>query len=335
MITSSGKCLAFVLDIDGCLSKEGLPITGSLDGLKRLQSSNIPFVFCTNGGGQLESDRARKVSSTFSSALPFSADQVILSHTPLRDLVPRLGTSRVLIVGENCGAVARSYGFVKAEDVREFGARHPSLFPRRRAAAPDEAEEEDKDLTDDPVRAVLFFEDPEDLGETLQLVLDVLLTNGDPYGPRSLVDDAKSAQEVEVWFSNADLVYAGLARHPRLTQGSYRLCLQTLLASATTETGGRALEATTVGKPSRMTGEAALARLLRQTPGGTKAEDLEIWTVGDNPRSDVALAETMGWKSALVRTGIWDGQSEPAVKPTICVDSFGSLLDELLPCQKK
>jgi len=323
---SSEKRLAFVLDIDGCLSKEGLPIAGSKDALKRLQLSGIPFVFCTNGGGQLESERSRKMSSSF--GLKLVADQVVLSHTPLRDLVPRLGGSRVLIVGENCGSVARSYGFAKAEDVREYGSRHPSLFPRRRTAAPDEAEDGcANDDADDPVRAVLFFEDPEDLGEALQLVLDVLLTQGNPDGLRVLADDPTAVQEVEVWFSNRDLVYAGLARHPRLTQGSYRLCLETLLASAA---GGRELEATTVGKPSRQTGEAVLARLLLQAPDGTKAEHFEIWAVGDNPLSDVALAKTMGWKSALVRTGIWDGNSEPKVKPTLCVDSFSTLINDFL-----
>jgi HAD superfamily hydrolase (TIGR01456 family) len=313
---------AFVLDIDGCLSREGVPIAGSSEGLAKLRSLGVPFVFCTNGGGHLEADRAKKLSKTF--GIDISPEQVIQSHTPLRTLVvPRLQDWRVLVVGENCGAVARSYGFAKAEGIREYGKRHHSLFPRSRDSDPITAIADD---SDDPVRAVLFFDDPEDLGEALQIVLDVVLSNGNPSGPRVL-QEAGATQAVEVWFTNPDKVYSSLARHPRLTQGSYRMCLETLFASATG--GMRSLDARQLGKPSRETGECALAKLLSQF-GETPADEVEIWTVGDNPLSDVALAKTMGWKSALVRTGIWDGRSPPEVEPTLRVDSFAALLEMLM-----
>mmetsp|Transcript_13058 Transcript_13058/g.23607 ORF Transcript_13058/g.23607 Transcript_13058/m.23607 type:complete len:357 (-) Transcript_13058:49-1119(-) len=338
--------LAFILDIDGCLSVEGLPIAGSKEALHKLKSLHIPFVVCTNGGGQLESTRAAKLSKTFD--MEISPDQVILSHTPLRsEVVPRLKDHRVLIVGEHCGEVARAYGLTKAEEIREYGRRHPSLFPRRR--------EEDAipiDDADDPVRAILFFEDPEDLGEALQLCLDVLLTNGNPSGPRVLIENEEAKQEVEVWFTNPDLVYSGLATHPRVTQGSYRLCLETLYHSATSSTStsyysskksleqkptknkGRTLHATTVGKPTPLTGKTALSKLLAQCPPNTTEQDLEIWTVGDNPYSDVALAHTMGWKSALVRTGIWNGDvadlEKGDVRPDKVEDSFALVAKGLL-----
>lgn len=338
--------LAFILDIDGCLSNEGIPIAGSKQALHKLKSRRIPFVVCTNGGGQPESTRAAKLSDTFDTEI--SPDQVILSHTPLRsEVVSRLKDRRVLIVGERCGEVARAYGLARAEDVREYGRRHPSLFPKRRetdAVAVDDA--------DDPVKAILFFEDPADLGEALQLCVDVLLTNGNPSGPRVLVDDAEARQEVEVWFTNPDMVYSGLAAHPRLTQGSYRLCLETLYRSATsaaftsyhssnksehkaTINNGRTLRATTVGKPTPLTGKTALFKLLAQCPPNVVEQDLDIWTVGDNPSSDVALARTMGWSSALVRTGIWNGDlsdlEKEGVGPTIVTDSFAMVAERLLP----
>lgn len=280
-----------------------------------------------------------------------SPDQVILSHTPMRsEVVPRLKDHRVLIVGEHCGEVARAYGLTNAEGVREYGRRHPSLFPRRR-----EEDATPTDDSDDPVKAILFFEDPEDLGEALQLCLDVLLTNGNPSGPRVLIDDENAKQEVEVWFTNPDTVYSGLAKHPRLTQGSYRMCLETLYQSATSATTtsyysiknkqssesqtinkGRALEATTMGKPTPITGNTALTKLLAQCPPGTIEEDLDIWTVGDNPFSDVALAHTMGWNSALVKTGIWKGDDISAlekegVPPTRIDDCFALVVQGLLP----
>lgn len=348
---------AFILDVDGCLSREGIPIPGSKSALHQLHNNSIPFVVCTNGGGQLESTRAARLSKTFD--IPISPNQVILSHTPLRtELVPRFKDDRVLIVGENCAPVARDYGFIKAEGVREYCARHPSLFPRRR-----EADAAAVDDSNDPVKAILVFEDPEDLGEALQLMVDVLLTNGNPSGPRVLLDpDAK--QEVECWFTNPDLVYSGLATHPRLTQGSFRLCLETLFQSATSASPdsynsqtmtspGRMLQATTMGKPTQLTGKTAISKLLQQCESNTKEQDLEIWTVGDNPFSDgelilfvliivtnlisnvsltVALANNMGWSSALVRTGIWNGDEsilEGNAVPTKIVDCMADLIQQL------
>ena len=77
-----------------------MPIAGTKDALHKLQSLKIPFVVCTNGGGQLESTRAAKLSKIFK--MNISPDQVILSHTPLRsEVVPRLKDHRVLIVGEH------------------------------------------------------------------------------------------------------------------------------------------------------------------------------------------------------------------------------------------
>lgn len=256
---------------------------------------------------------------------------------------------RVLVVGENCADVARGYGLTKAEGIREYCRRHPALFPRRREAHDGNLIVDD---SDDPVKAILVFEDPEDLGEALQLMIDVLLTNGNPSGPRVLLN-VEAKQEVEVWFTNPDLVYSGLAQHPRLTQGSYRLCLEALFQSATAAAGpatshysssssgddlqstsksGRTLQATTVGKPTRLTGKTAISKLLQQCDPNTTEQDLEIWTVGDNPHSDVALANNMGWRSALVRTGIWDGDISSlngSTLPTRVVDSFGALLEEL------
>lgn len=74
--------VAFVIDIDGCLSREGVPIAGSSEALRKLQELGISHVFCTNGGGSLESERAERLSRTF--GVDVSGDQVVLSHTPLR-----------------------------------------------------------------------------------------------------------------------------------------------------------------------------------------------------------------------------------------------------------
>jgi ribonucleotide monophosphatase NagD (HAD superfamily) len=157
---------------------------------------------------------------------------------------------------------------------------------------------------------------------------------------------------VEVWFTNPDLVYLSLARHPQVMQGLYWLCPEALYHSVTSSTStsyyssnnsdkkqtinkGWTLQTTTVGKPTPLTGKTALTKLLAQCPPNTTERDLEIWTAGDNPYSDVALAHTMGWNSALVRTGIWNGDTldleKRGVRPTRVEDSFAFVVEALLP----
>lgn len=50
-------------------------------------------------------------------------------------------------------------------------------------------------------------------------------------------------------------------------------------------------------------------------------DSLSVYMVGDNPESDIAGANGHGWKSILVRTGVYrDDQGEPRHQPTIIQD---------------
>ncbi len=72
----------------------------------------FPVVFLTNGGGVSEARKAEQLSSWLQ--VPVSENQVVLSHTPMRDLVPRLGNAPVLISGMgDVLTIARSYGFTQ------------------------------------------------------------------------------------------------------------------------------------------------------------------------------------------------------------------------------
>lgn len=61
---------------------------------------------------------------------PPKQTQIILSHTPMRDLVPSLGDRPVLVSGRGeTLAVARSYGFTAALHTRELGRAMPAATP--------------------------------------------------------------------------------------------------------------------------------------------------------------------------------------------------------------
>ena len=55
----------------------------------------------------------------------------MLSHTPFKELVPRLGNLPVLIAGRHpqIEEVAKSYGFRKTVTTAQLAAAHPSAVP--------------------------------------------------------------------------------------------------------------------------------------------------------------------------------------------------------------
>ncbi len=56
-----------------------------------------------------------------------------------------------------------------------------------------------------------------------------------------------------------------------------------------------------------------------------------VWMIGDNPASDIAGANAFGWKSALVRTGVYrDVEGPPAHAPTILVDDVEVAVQEAI-----
>ena len=75
------------------------------------------------------------------------------------------------------------------------------------------------------------------------------------------------------------------------------------------------------GKPHRLTYEYAHELLAEQMPRPNASASASVWMVGDNTESDIAGANGFGWKSALVRTGVYrDAHGTPNHTPTVLVD---------------
>lgn len=85
-------------------------------------------MFVTNGGGILEAEKARLLSSKL--GLQVDAQQLVLCHTPVRQLVHRFGKQRVLCVGgPGVPGVARAYGFQDVASVADVIADDPRRYP--------------------------------------------------------------------------------------------------------------------------------------------------------------------------------------------------------------
>jgi len=133
-------------------------------------------------------------------------------------------------------------------------------------------------------------------------------------GTRRPVKEVLETGHVPIYFSNPDLWWANEYPHPRLGQGGFRAALNGVWK---TVSGGKELEATTIGKPHQHTyayAEDVLTawrtRQLGQEKGG-HPELKRVYMVGDNPASDIAGANGhrslrgIEWVSVLVRSGVF------------------------------
>eukprot|EP00164_Ancoracysta_twista_P001608 GFYU01002111.1.p1 GENE.GFYU01002111.1~~GFYU01002111.1.p1 ORF type:complete len:324 (+),score=49.33 GFYU01002111.1:69-1040(+) len=312
-----------VLDVDGVLQHGNQPIAAGQQALRRIMDDKmiyqVPCLFVTNGGGVTEKLKAESMSNIL--GLPISEDQVIVSHTPMKSLLPLYRDKHIVVLDSHeVKKVAISYGFEKVTTLPEFSRANPLLYTR--AYSHQEAGDPPSEYVREPVHAVLVMSEPADWAEALQVVLDIVTSDG------ALNPVAK--QQVKIYFSNPDFVYADKWREPRITMGAFRDCLRTLVRQQT----GAELEYTQFGKPTDETYNYAKA-LLREmaTARNLDYDKLEIFGIGDNPKSDIAGANRAGeqWSSVLVRTGVFRGADNDDEFPAkhVC-DDVNVALDMIL-----
>lgn len=347
--------LGFVFDIDGVLLRGKTPLPNARESLQTLLHNKVPFLFLTNGGGELESSKAHTLSKLLD--IPIHPFQVVLSHTPMKPLCSTLANSRVLVLGcKDVVAVAKSYGLTKVDTAMDLLRDNPSIYPFI-----DVPKDQQRQLPhrDEPFGAVFVLHDPNSWGLEIQVALDVLRGG----------DGAAPSQVVPYYASNPDLTFAGAYRGaPRLAGGAFTHALKATWDI--TMPHSMPLQTTFFGKPTRETyyyaGEALTrwARWADSTQWYTKALGIEgeggvtgsdddaapppitspparpslegfktIVMVGDNPKADIAGANLAGgpWRSALVRTGVWQGEElSNNHTPTRIFEGVGEVVSEVL-----
>ncbi|KAJ3371043.1 hypothetical protein HDU91_005633 [Kappamyces sp. JEL0680] len=286
--------IAFAFDIDGVLLQGRRVLPHAKRALRLLERERIPFIVLTNGGGILESEKAQSLSRLLDCEI--GNNQVILSHTPMKSLVPEYRHHSILMVGpESCKDVALHYGFEKVVTPSELFHLNPDIWPFDASHGGHH-----HDLaTVDRIAAILMFHDSPHWGRDMQVMLDCLWsTNGHIH-----LDGDKQA--IPVYFSNSDLLWRAHHTRLRLAQGSFRHAFASLYKRLTSEE----LVYTSFGKPTLETYQYADALLHRNANRNSAVDRFEsIYMIGDNPLSDIAGANAFGrgWESVLVRTGVWN-----------------------------
>ena len=323
--------------------------------IKHIRNNRIPFVLLTNSGGKSEEKRAAYITSMFSMSPKLTGDDIILSHTPLRQIaeqgkippehdlhVPggREIKNAVLVVGGpasgDARAVAETYGFknvifpsdIVMAHVEEEDSRASSIWPLRRVNSRFRLRSKAVPRTSSgkimPIDAILVFNDSTDWGMDIQIMLDILIPA--PHGQEESIYFSTPNPPPAVIFSNPDVIYASKYPTPRMGQGAfcaafegvYRRVVEVMRPDLDPQ-----LKFTYIGKPTQTTYRYAEDQLIKKGEQTLK----RVYMVGDNPDSDIKGANDyrsergVEWISVLVETGVYKpGQVLIAGrKPTVTV----------------
>ena len=307
---------AVALDIDGVLYRSGTVFPRTAEAMKLLESSKIPYVFMTNGGGLTEVEKSIELSLQL--GVKVRPEQIIMAHTPFQQIASQHKDQRVLIIGhEGCLDVARSYGFSKVACVRDIHEECPSIYPHNKPTNLPTCSN-----IGEPIEAILLFHDCIDWGLEMQVMWDIIVgrfNNKTPFPPQEAV-----RQRIPVFACNADIVSPTMHPFPRFTQGAFVNAFQSLFE---VYSGGEKLNVNTCGKPFKVQYDFATDLLASEASLLGLDGITRYYGVGDNPKSDIRGANLAGdkWTSVLVRTGVFTGVDNDELDPADIV--VGDVLD--------
>jgi len=303
--------------------------------LRALQDGGVPFVLLTNGGGYPESVKAEALSEAL--GVVIGADQVVLSHTPMRDLAEEFGEKRVLVLGkryEQLNAVMENYGFSDVVTAEQLHAQHPTLYGdvAVEEAAAARVASWSRATASKPIDAVLALTDPVLWGRELQLACDVLRAPGGVPGGVPSSAPVGAAAQVPFFSACADFEYTAEPTVPRLGSGAFHFALEALYRASV----GRPLDAVRFGKPEGASFAFAERLIDARAAALGVPPPASLFMVGDNPLTDIKGAKRAGgrWRAVLAQTGMFTGaDAENAALPEpadYVVPDVGSIVEIVL-----
>ncbi|CAF1535938.1 unnamed protein product, partial [Didymodactylos carnosus] len=311
------KTFACFFDIDGVITKGANFIAAAKPAIQKLVQQKIPVIFVSNAC-MLESEKARQLSLLL--GVNIRPEQIVLSHTPMRSLT-NFHSKHVLISGQgNCEEIARLTGFKNITTVDRVCESFPELdmvnhSHRTQLSEMIKTQGLVRDENFRPIDAIVLFGEPTNWESSLQVITDLLLTNGNP----SVLPNEIPSPHIPIIACNKDLVFKATADIPRFGHGAFLTCLEALYKNLT----GSDLHYTEfVGKPFGITYEYAeiVANTLSVRNGHELIE--KIYFIGDNPDVDIlganayneqlkmrnvdGLLSAKECESILVCTGVYD-----------------------------
>ncbi|TNM86894.1 hypothetical protein fugu_007124 [Takifugu bimaculatus] len=270
-----------LFDIDGVLVRGRLPIPAARKAFEKLVDSQgrfvVPVVFVTNAGNCLRQTKADQLSHIL--GVPITQDQVIMSHSPLR-MFKRLHDKCVLVSGQGpVLEIAKNLGFnnvVSIDILRESFPLLDMVDHNRRPKLPSNPVGKLPN-----VEAVILFGEPVRWETNLQLIIDILLTNGNlgsAYNPQNI-------PHLPLLACNMDLMWMAEAQSPRFGHGTFLVCLENIYKKIT---GEELKYEALMGKPSELTYHFAEYLIRTQAVQRQwKIPITSLYAIGDNLMTDI------------------------------------------------
>nr|XP_057931430.1 haloacid dehalogenase-like hydrolase domain-containing 5 isoform X2 [Doryrhamphus excisus] len=270
-----------LFDIDGVLVRGGTPIPAAKKCFRSLVDKQgrykVPVVFVTNAGNCLRQTKAELLSRQLE--VEVSPDQVMLSHSPLR-MFTQFHHMRVLVSGQGpVEEVALNLGFQNVVTMDALREAYPLLDVVDHNRRPKGQIPASRGLQ--PIDAVILFGEPIRWETNLQLVVDVLLTHGNPHSNWN----STPYPHIPVLACNMDLLWMAEAKNPRFGHGMFLVCLESVYKKVT---GHDLKYEALIGKPSVVTYNYAELLVRRQAERlGWTTPVKRLYAIGDNPMADI------------------------------------------------
>ncbi|CAF5057773.1 unnamed protein product, partial [Rotaria sp. Silwood1] len=168
---------ACFFDIDGVITKGPNFITVAKPAIQTLIQLNVPIVFVSNTC-MLESDKAKQLSAL----LEIHPEQIVLAQTPMRTLTD-FHNKHVLVSGQGQAEdIARMIGFKSITTIENVCEAFPELdmvnHMNRSEMIRTQGLVHDENFR--PIEAIVLLGEPIQWERSLQVIIDLLLTDGNP-----------------------------------------------------------------------------------------------------------------------------------------------------------
>lgn len=240
------------------------------------------------------------------SGYQINPNKMILSSTPSRRLALNSPDRMFLVFArtyDDQNICAKAYNLNKYILFDDYITQRPYLYANHQYQSRGDIQKY-SNPDEDPIKidVIMFYSAPIDWGASLQVLVDLLRSNGTP----GLKNELKKDEEQKVLFyaANGDVQYDANYPLPRLAVGSFILTLKMLYNKST----NRELKYEILGKPNRKIFEEAELKL-KEMNDNVKLN--KIFMVGDSLISDIKGANNMNeighneWEAMLVKTGLY------------------------------
>lgn len=316
------KIPGIACDIDGVLLRgSSNPIKAAISAINLIRSPmklwskipsslQLPFVCLTNSGGNLESSKAEQINRLLNLEFPekkLNPTNIILNFTPFRPIIESYKEKSVLIVGrgkiDHIAEDCRIEHYLNAKEyncLKKNTDKYP--FDRFKLSKLTKDELKMKLLE---ISAIFILNDPIDWDENIYLISNLLLEN----------------PNIPMYAAHNDALYSDEFPLPRFGIGSFNETLLKILEKLNKKN----FKLTYSGKPLALSFEFA-KRKLKEI-----AQPFEIsnfYMIGDNPNVDVLGGNNNGFKTILVKTGVFkEGNNDKNNPANYVVNDVGEAIE--------